>query len=131
MNKLRKEQHKVAKEFYQRLKENFDPDKLVVYYQAYRYMGWYFDYNDWSWLSKIVLDDNDEDEDLAENDLIRIRPSIITRLQISHFLRKQSRRKQRKSKRNELLRELEPTKLKIEETFARPTEVYEALNNGQ
>jgi len=122
--KLKIEQHKIAREFFKKLKHNFDLSNLKSWGTSYDYDGWTFSLTGdlFTHVCGIYYGD--------EHGNVYIRPDLITRMKIHSFLRKQKRKKRKNERHEMLIRELEPTKIQIEQTFSRPvTEIYESLNN--
>jgi len=125
---IQREQNKIAKKFYSRLKTNFDPEYLKRYRNEFEYMGWNFKFQDYelpfgTYLYKILSLTETGNE-------VFIRPNRRIRKQITSFLRKEWKKKYKKEKLDALLKGLEPSKMQIEKTFpANTVNIYESLNN--
>lgn len=122
--RLRKEQRRIARTFFQKLRKDFEIECLETSDYSYNYKGWEFkrEYHDF-WHPTI--------KEISYSRDAQIRGGFFFNMRVNHFLSKQNRNKQAIKKRESLKRELEPTILAIGNTFEIPaTEIYESLNNN-
>lgn len=119
---LRSEQRKLARDFFKRLKNNFDINLLMIKEShsniSFEYKSWHFRFDNefFVYLTRIYAYDPEID----------IHPGFFLRKKIKWFLFSQRRKK----KQDELEKELEPAQIKIEETFhTDTTEIYENIQN--
>ena len=124
---IRREQNKIAKEFFKRLKKNFDTENLVKHSsKRFDYESWEFhlvEYDMWFRILRVIRYNNCKD-----NDIICIRPRGLLRFRIKNFILWYWEIKQREKKRETLLKELNPSREAIEESFGQDAiEIYESL----
>jgi len=123
--KLRKEQNKIARDFFKRLKENFDRNLLThEYSNVYEYETWSFILTEY-----LIEGTGYYISDIHSNNNY-IRCSYRIRQRIKRFLRSEWRKKEAERKRRKLISELDPSRQEIERTFTKTTEVYESLNQN-
>jgi len=123
---LRKEQQKIAEDFFKRLKENFDDRQFATWSNTFMYKSWSFNRSG----DMFVYLDTITHQNRNNETKIYIRANRFLKIKIHSFLKKQKRIKDRKEKLAALHEELEPTKLQVEKTFSQPaTEIFESLNN--
>ena len=127
--RLRREQNKIAREFYKRLKENFDEKelhKLSSRNPDFKYGSCKFTFDEydmwWPTLRNIRIENGAT---------VYIHARGLTKFLIRNFILLKWKVKNKRQNRERRLMELEPSRLAIEDTFAQDTtEIFDTLNNN-
>jgi len=129
---LKREQHKIAWDFFEKFQKNFDPSLFARTHSSsssteYKYdKDWVFKYSTDAWGLVHTK------EIFAMTDTkVYLYPGYFCRRRIRKFLKSQYKKKQKRIKITQQMSQLDPVRQKIEDTFSTSTvEIHETLNNG-